>query len=195
MKPLVVVALLVLLTGCSERTVSSSTKDQTLIVAPPPVQQPVELPAPPPTEEVRVTEPAPPPPPPPPPTEVAKESPPAAAPAPVSQLGNLADVFFDYDRHTIRDDAKAALEANARLLKAEQGWKLVVEGHCDERGTLAYNLVLGERRAKAVQEHLADLGVPTSQIQVISYGKERPFCSEHNQDCWQKNRRAHFVVP
>ncbi|MBM4122594.1 MAG: peptidoglycan-associated lipoprotein Pal [Nitrospira sp.] len=166
-----------------------------MIVAPPPVQQPVELPAPPPTEEVRVTEPAPPPPPPPPPTEVAKESPPAAAPAPVSQLGNLADVFFDYDRHTIRDDAKAALEANARLLKAEQGWKLVVEGHCDERGTLAYNLVLGERRAKAVQEHLADLGVPTSQIQVISYGKERPFCSEHNQDCWQKNRRAHFVVP
>jgi peptidoglycan-associated lipoprotein len=107
----------------------------------------------------------------------------------------LADVFFDYDRHTIRDDAKAALEANARLLKAEQGWRLVVEGHCDERGTLEYNLVLGERRAKAVQEHLADLGVPASQVQVISYGKERPFCSEHNQDCWQKNRRAHFVVP
>jgi peptidoglycan-associated lipoprotein len=195
MRFLVIAALLVPLAGCGERMVSTSATDQALI--PKPVQAPT-----PPVEEVRITEPEPPPvvpppvePPPPPPVEVAKELPPAAAPAPVSSLNNLADVFFDYDRHTIRDDAKAALEANARLLRAEQGWRLVVEGHCDERGTLEYNLVLGERRAKAVQEHLADLGVPISQVQVISYGKERPFCQEHNQDCWQKNRRAHFVVP
>lgn len=196
-------ALLALLSGCSERMVSSSAKDQSLVLAPPPVQQPAEAPAPPtppPTEETRVTEPSPPPvelpppPPPPAPIEQAKEAPAAAPPAPVSQLANLADVFFDYDRYTVRGDAKAALEANARLLKAEQGWKLLVEGHCDERGTLEYNLVLGERRAKAVQEYLADLGVSPSQIQITSYGKERPFCTEHNQDCWQKNRRAHFVV-
>lgn len=193
-------ALLVLLSGCSERMVSSSAKDQSLVLAPPPVQQPAEAPTPPPTEETRVTEPSPPPveppppPPPPAPIEQAKEAPAAAPPASVSQLANLADVFFDYDRYTVRGDAKAALEANARLLKAEQGWKLLVEGHCDERGTLEYNLVLGERRAKAVQEYLADLGVSPSQIQITSYGKERPFCTEHNQDCWQKNRRAHFVV-
>lgn len=228
-------ALLVLLAGCAERSITSSTQDLSLTPGPPPpaaaaaAPPPIEAPAPKPTEgwvqqltegqaskptegwvqqptqEVRVTEPAlppvePPPPPPPPPAappapvEQAKESPPAAPPVPVSPLTNLADVFFDYDRATIRDDAKAALEANARLLKAEQGWKLLVEGHCDERGTLEYNLVLGERRAQAVQEFLADLGVSASHIQVMSYGKERPVCAEHNQDCWQKNRRAHFLV-
>lgn len=210
--------LLALLVGCAERSISSSTQDLSLTPGPPPaaaaaVQPPAEAP-PPPTppaiEETRVTEPAlppvepppppvepPPPPPPPAPIEQAKEAPataPPEPPEPVSQLANLADVFFDYDRYTVRDAAKAVLEANARLLKAEQGWRLIVEGHCDERGTLAYNLVLGERRAKAVQELLADLGVPASQIQVTSYGKERPFCTEHNQDCWRKNRRAHFVV-
>ncbi len=195
-------ALLALLAGCGERMVSSSAKDQSLAAGPPPAQKPV---APPPPEEVRVTEPTPPPPEPaapppspaPAPVEQAQESPAAAPPAPpvpVSRLADLSDVFFDYDRYSVRDDAKAALEANARLLKAEQGWKLVVEGHCDERGTLEYNLVLGERRAKAVQEFLADLGVPASQIQVTSYGKERPFCTDHTQGCWQKNRRAHFVV-
>lgn len=126
------------------------------------------------------------------PTEKAAEQPAAAAPAVGSKLAELDDVFFDYDKFSIRMDASPILDANARLLKAENGWKLVIAGHCDERGTSAYNLVLGERRAQAAKKYLADLGVPVSQIQVTSYGKEKPFCAEHNQDCWQKNRRAHF---
>ena len=116
----------------------------------------------------------------------------AAAPAAASKLAELADVFFDYDKFSIRRDASPVLDANARLLKDESGWKLVIAGHCDERGTSAYNLVLGERRAQAAKKYLADLGVPAAQIQTTSYGKEKPFCTEHNQDCWQKNRRAHF---
>lgn len=134
------------------------------------------------------------------PAEKAAEQPAAAAPAaaapapaaPTSKLAELADVFFDYDKFSIRMDASPILDANARLLKAENGWKLVIAGHCDERGTSAYNLVLGERRAQAAKKYLADLGVPASQVQVTSYGKEKPFCTEHNQECWQKNRRAHF---
>ena len=129
------------------------------------------------------------------PAEKAAEQPAAVAPAPVapaSKLAELADVFFDYDKFSIRMDASPVLDANARLLKAENGWKLVIAGHCDERGTSAYNLVLGERRAQAAKKYLADLGVPVSQVQVTSYGKEKPFCTEHNQECWQQNRRAHF---
>jgi peptidoglycan-associated lipoprotein len=87
------------------------------------------------------------------------------------------------------------LEANARRLKAENGRKLLIEGHCDERGTVEYNLVLGERRAQTVKQYLQDLGVPSSQIQITSYGKEKPFCTDHSEACWQSNRRAHFVLP
>lgn len=122
----------------------------------------------------------------------AEAAPTTAAPVAASKLAELADVFFDYDKFSIRMDASPILDANARLLKAENGWKLVIAGHCDERGTSAYNLVLGERRAQAAKKYLADLGVPASQVQVTSYGKEKPFCTEHNQECWQKNRRAHF---
>ncbi len=124
------------------------------------------------------------------PAEKATEQPAAAAPA--SRLAELADIFFDYDKFSIRMDASPVLDANARLFKAENGWKLVIAGHCDERGTSAYNLVLGERRAQAAKKYLADLGVSASKVQVTSYGKEKPFCTEHNQECWQKNRRAHF---
>lgn len=106
----------------------------------------------------------------------------------------LGDVFFDYDRFTLRNEAKATLEADARWLKSQNGVKGLIEGHCDERGTLAYNLVLGERRAQSVKRYLQELGVPASQIQITSYGKERPFCGEHREPCWQQNRRAHFVV-
>ena len=106
----------------------------------------------------------------------------------------LVDVYFDFDRFVIRSDAKSLLEANARMLKSKNEWKLLIEGHCDERGTADYNLVLGERRAQSVKRYLSDLGVPDSTMQIISYGKERPFCLEHSDDCWQQNRRAHFVL-
>ncbi len=106
----------------------------------------------------------------------------------------LGDIFFDFDRFALRGDARATLEANANHLKEQDGWSLTIEGHCDERGTEAYNLVLGERRADAVRQYLVDLGVPESKIRITSFGKTRPFCFDHNDECWQENRRAHFVI-
>ena len=108
--------------------------------------------------------------------------------------GTIGDVYFDFDRFSLRNDAKATLETNARQLKSSNGVKVLIEGHCDERGTLAYNLVLGERRAQAVRRYLRELGISPSQLQIVSYGNERPFCTEHQEACWQQNRRGHFVV-
>ncbi len=82
----------------------------------------------------------------------------------------------------------------AKWLRIEAGKSFVIKGHCDERGTLAYNLVLGEKRARSAMRYLEDLGIPASRIQITSYGEARPFCKEHTEGCWQKNRRAHFVV-
>jgi peptidoglycan-associated lipoprotein len=193
------ISLLLTFNGCG-KTTSSSVQDQSLVPGQTKTQpetktaeRPAETVTPPGQPEERVAEPSP-------PaqrseTETAagvREQPPAAPPGGTM---TLSDVFFDFDEAAIREDAKPLLENNARLLKAEKSGKLVVEGHCDERGTLEYNLVLGERRARAVQQYLVDLGVASSRIQVTSFGKERPFCSEHNQECWQKNRRAHFSLP
>jgi peptidoglycan-associated lipoprotein len=105
-----------------------------------------------------------------------------------------SDIFFDFDRYNIRTDAQPVLEGDARWLRNEQGKSLLIEGHCDERGTLAYNLVLGEKRAKSAKRYLEDLGIPGSRIQTTSYGEVRPFCKDHNEGCWSKNRRDHFVV-
>jgi peptidoglycan-associated lipoprotein len=107
----------------------------------------------------------------------------------------LGDIFFDFDKHNIRNDALPVLDGNGRWLRSEQGKALLIEGHCDERGTLAYNLVLGEKRARAAKRYLEDLGIEGSRMRTISYGELRPFCKEQNERCWQKNRRAHFVVP
>jgi peptidoglycan-associated lipoprotein len=117
--------------------------------------------------------------------------------APFSALSSegkgLGDIFFDFDRYTIRADAQPVLEANASRLKTISG-KIVIEGHCDERGTEAYNLVLGEKRARATKRYLEDLGVPSTRMKIISYGEIRPFCRERDEQCYQLNRRAHFVV-
>ncbi|MGH7232793.1 MAG: peptidoglycan-associated lipoprotein Pal [Nitrospiraceae bacterium] len=104
----------------------------------------------------------------------------------------LADVYFDFDEFSIRSDGKIILEANAQLLAAHADGTVIIEGHCDERGSADYNLVLGERRAQAVKRYLQKRGVPSSRIQVMTYGKERPFCMERTDECYQKNRRAHF---
>ena len=106
---------------------------------------------------------------------------------------SLQDVYFDYDRFVIRNDAKSVLEANAAALKSDATRRILIEGHCDERGTGDYNLVLGEKRARAVKQYLQDLGIDGSRLQITSLGKEKPFCTEHNPTCWQSNRRAHFV--
>jgi len=106
----------------------------------------------------------------------------------------LQDVFFAFDKWTITDAGKQALAIDAQWLKTNQGKVLTVEGHCDERGTQAYNLVLGEKRAKAVRSYLVDLGIDSKRLVVTSYGKDRPFCREHTEDCYQQNRRGHLVL-
>ena len=118
----------------------------------------------------------------------------ALAPSTASGSNALSDVFFDYDRFQIRKDAMPVLDANAGWFRANGSKTVLIEGHCDERGTAAYNLVLGEKRARAAKKYLQDLGVQASQLQTTSYGEARPFCKQQNEDCYQQNRRAHFVT-
>jgi peptidoglycan-associated lipoprotein len=119
---------------------------------------------------------------------------PALARSTDSESSVLGDVFFDYDRFQIRRDAMTLLDANAGWLRTNGNTTVLIEGHCDERGTLAYNLVLGEKRARATQKYLLDLGVAAAQLQITSYGEAKPFCKQQNEDCYQQNRRAHFVT-
>ncbi len=112
----------------------------------------------------------------------------------INARGYLKDAFFDYDKSDLRDDARTALTADADWLKKNRTIQFLIEGHCDERGTSEYNLALGDRRSNAAKEYLVSLGVDASRIRTVSYGKERPFCKESSEDCWQQNRRAHFLV-
>ena len=107
---------------------------------------------------------------------------------------DYAPVFFDYDAHGLRDDARAALDGNARLLRANPKVVVTIEGHCDERGTVEYNQALGEKRAQAARDYLLAAGIEAQRISIISYGKERPFATGGDESSWQQNRRAHFVV-
>jgi peptidoglycan-associated lipoprotein len=106
----------------------------------------------------------------------------------------LDDVFFDLDKASMRDDAKPALQKDADWLKKWTSVVVMLEGHCDARGSSEYNLGLGNRRANAVKDYLTSLGVPASRVTVVSKGKEQPFCTEANEGCWQQNRRGHFVI-
>jgi peptidoglycan-associated lipoprotein len=106
----------------------------------------------------------------------------------------LKDAFFDYDKSSIRPDAKLNLDENAKWLKANPNAALTIEGHCDERGTREYNLGLGQRRAKAAKDYLVSAGISPKRIKAISYGKERPFAPGHDESAWKWNRRAHFVL-
>jgi peptidoglycan-associated lipoprotein len=111
-----------------------------------------------------------------------------------SVAAGLRDVFFTYDSFSITDDGRHALSGNAEWARSNPYAELKIEGHCDERGTSAYNLVLGEKRAKAVRNYLVELGVIPTHLSVVSYGKERPFCTEHTESCYSQNRRGHLVV-
>jgi peptidoglycan-associated lipoprotein len=112
----------------------------------------------------------------------------------LERQGLLADVRFDYDRADLREGDRAILTKNADLLKRYDFLKVTVEGHCDERGSIEYNLALGERRAKAAYDYLVSLGVPAERLKTVSYGKEVPLCTEANESCWARNRRAHLAV-
>jgi len=127
--------------------------------------------------------------------------PPAVTPPPPPAIStseffanNIKDAFFDYDQYSIREDARAALTSDARALGERQEIRFTIEGHCDERGSEKYNLALGDRRANTAKDFLVSQGVNSSRIDTISYGKERNFCEEHNEECWQLNRRAHLVM-
>jgi len=108
--------------------------------------------------------------------------------------GIFKDLFFDYDKYDVKENYQPTLKSIAAWMTKNTGARLSIEGHCDERGTNEYNLALGDRRAKAVRDALVALGVPSSKIDVISYGEEKPLCREQTEECWAKNRRAHFVV-
>jgi peptidoglycan-associated lipoprotein len=109
----------------------------------------------------------------------------------------VQDAYFDFDKSDIREDARATLTRNAdalrRIFQEFPAATVVIEGHCDERGSAEYNMGLGDRRATAAKEFLVQLGVPADKLRTVSYGKERPQCTESNEECWQKNRRVHFV--
>jgi peptidoglycan-associated lipoprotein len=112
-------------------------------------------------------------------------------------LDRIQDAYFDYNKHNIRPDAEVALKADAQtladIIRQYPDFKLTVEGYCDERGSDEYNLALGEARAKQALDYMTSLGLPANQLRTISYGKEKPLCTEHDEECWQKNRRAHIT--
>jgi peptidoglycan-associated lipoprotein len=165
--PLAVLAFgLVLAAGCSRKT---------------PAQEP---PAPPPAPPVvRDTTP-----PTPPPQETPAPTPPSV------RSEDFQPAFFDLDSDALREDARAALDADAKLLRDNPTVQITIEGHCDERGTAEYNQALGERRANAARDYLVNAGIDAARLQSVSYGKERPFNPGHDEAAWAQNRRAHIVV-
>lgn len=112
-------------------------------------------------------------------------------------LDRMQDAYFDYNQHTLRPDAQSALQSDAKelaiILKQYPDYKLTIQGYCDERGSEEYNLALGDARAKQAKEDLVTWGIPADQLRVVSYGKEKQVCDEHNEACWQKNRRVHIT--
>ena len=119
----------------------------------------------------------------------------SSPPLPFDELfrQNVRDAFFDYDKYDIRPDARDSLARTAEFLRRYPEAKVGIEGHCDERGSLEYNLALGAERAEATKKFLTSLGIDERRMNTVSYGKERPFCTEHDESCWQQNRRGHFV--
>jgi peptidoglycan-associated lipoprotein len=135
------------------------------------------------TATARVTVNAPPPPPPP-PSNLTEEQ---------MFAQNVKDIYFDYDKSDIRSSEQASIQADAAFLQQHSAITFTVEGHCDERGSTEYNLALGDNRASAVKNALVSAGIPADRIKTVSFGKEKPFCTESNETCWQQNRRGHFV--
>jgi peptidoglycan-associated lipoprotein len=130
---------------------------------------------------------------PPPPPPAAVEPAPTPAPPPPPPPAELKDINFDFDRYNIRPDAAEILKNDVKWFKQNAGKKVKIEGHCDERGTVEYNLALGQRRADSTKSYLVDLGIDAGLLETVSYGKERPVCTEHNESCWAKNRRTHLL--
>jgi peptidoglycan-associated lipoprotein len=107
---------------------------------------------------------------------------------------NVKDAYFDFNKSDVRADARDNLAKTAEFLRSYPQIRVTIEGHCDERGSTEYNIGLGERRAQAAKNYLISLGISATRMDTVSWGKERPFCTEHDESCWQQNRRAHFVA-
>jgi peptidoglycan-associated lipoprotein len=181
-KPTTLIAIAVLAAGtfffgagCKKKPPTTTEETRPPVEAPPPAATPVAPPTTAPSDDVQ--------------QEVLSQD-----LAELNRKGYLQDAYFDYDQADLRDDARTALAANAEWLKKFPSIQLLVEGHCDERGTNEYNLALADRRANAAKEYLASLGVDGSRVRTVSYGEERPFCNESAESCWQQNRRGHFVI-
>ncbi|MFZ1203281.1 MAG: peptidoglycan-associated lipoprotein Pal [Candidatus Acidiferrales bacterium] len=124
------------------------------------------------------------------------EAPASSGPPNVSELfeQNVKDVFFDLDKAELRGDSRDVLTKDAEFLRSYPDVHISIEGHCDERGSTEYNLALGQSRAQASKNYLISLGISADRMETVSWGKERPFCTEHSEECWQQNRRDHFVL-
>ena len=181
-------SVILLSAACTKKPVASAP------TPPPPVTSaaaPTPKPTPPPAETA-VTRPAP-------AATPTSRVPDAPTRARIDQLlAKIEDAYFDYDKATLRPDALKALQADSTelrdILKDYPDYKLTIEGHADERGSAEYNVALGDRRAVAAKDYLVQVGIPSTQLSVISYGKERPVCQDQNENCWQKNRRIHIVA-
>jgi peptidoglycan-associated lipoprotein len=190
----VVLAVPLLLGACAKRPAVSAVQApaptaETAVVTPPP-----SAPAPPPPAPVAPPAATPPPPAsPPPPVAVVPEAP-RPAPAEFMDHPDVRPIYFAFDRDAIRPDDAKILDANAAWLRENDAYLVLIEGHCDERGTEQYNLVLGERRAVAAMSYLVKRGIASNRLSVVSYGEERPACPERTRACWAKNRRAQFKV-
>ena len=164
---LVVLAMTLLAAGCAKKAAETPP-------TPPPAPPQTEVPTPP------------------------QAQPPAETPPTPTTPGvtstDFQPAFFDFDSYALRDDARSALDSDARLLRDNLDVKIVVEGHCDERGTAEYNQALGEKRAQVARDYLVAAGIDAARIRTLSYGKERPFDPGHDEAAWAKNRRAHFVT-
>ncbi len=169
--------------------VSACSKKPDPVVTPPPVQTTEQAPT---TDVAPDTTPAG-------PVDTVEQAPPKS----IQELqkeyereGLIGDVFYDFDKYDLRSEARERLEKNAMFMNGADGRDLTftIEGHCDERGTNEYNIALGQGRATSALDFLVSLGVDGSRLRTISYGEERPFCTESTEACWQKNRRARFVI-
>jgi peptidoglycan-associated lipoprotein len=134
---------------------------------------------------------------------VAPAQPVVEPPAPVrttsvdelNRMGILKSIYFDFDRHEVRPDQRPTMEGNAAAIKGQLAkYKILIEGHCDERGSNEYNMALGDKRTNAARQYLVDLGVPIGRIRTISYGEERPADTGHNEEGWARNRRCEFII-
>ena len=185
--PVLIVATVLAVVGCAKRPALSQAS------APAPTGVPQSV-APAPAAPIQESPAAAPAPPAPAPQPVVEAARPPAPPKDFADTANLQDIHFDFDKAAIRPDAARLLDANAAWLRSNGNMLVLVEGHCDERGTNEYNLVLGERRARATINYLIGQGIAQDRLSLVSYGEERPLCTEHNEACWAKNRRAHFRV-